>query len=177
MEATESIRLSESLEDYIESIFRNLLEKHEVKPQDIVKDMKVAGASVTGALRALKEKGLIHYAPYEGISLTPQGETIGEEIYSRHRKLKSFLQNMLQVKEKDADEAACRMEHVLSTKIINKLVRFATFIESCPRGGQLWISGFEHTCDPDDSMENCRECVKATLERIEQKKKTQLHNK
>ncbi|MDO4586670.1 MAG: metal-dependent transcriptional regulator [Planctomycetia bacterium] len=169
MDHAQSVNLSESLEDYIEAIFRIILEKHEVKPKDIARALNVAGASVTGALRMLTEKGLIHYAPYDDISLTPKGELIAEEIYNRHLKLKSFLKNMLQIEEKEADETACRMEHAVSTRIINKLVRFAEFIESCPRGGRLWISGFEHNCDPDDKLENCRECVLVTLERIEQK--------
>lgn len=168
MSNVQPVALSESLEDYIEVIFRVILEKHEVKPKDIAAALNVAGASVTGALRMLTEKGLIHYAPYDPISLTPRGEAIAEDIYNRHLKLKSFLKNMLQVPEKEADETACRMEHAVSTKIINKLVRFAEFIEKCPRGGRLWISGFEHNCDPDGDMINCRECALATVERIDQ---------
>jgi len=172
MDNTQAITLSESLEDYIEVIFRTILEKNEVKPKDIAQALHVAGASVTGALRALAEKGLIQYAPYDGIFLTPQGEKVAKDIYSRHQKLKSFLKNILQVEEKEADETACRMEHAISTKIINKLVRFVEFVESCPKGGLHWIAGFEHSCDPDDSLDHCLECVRITLKRIEQVQKS-----
>lgn len=172
-----TIQLSDSLEDYIEAIFRIILEKRQVKPKDIAQAMNVAGASVTGALRALTERGLIHYAPYDEISLTPQGMAVAEEIYNRHRKLKSFLKDMLRVPEREADETACRMEHVMSSAIINKLVRFAEFIESCPRGGRLWISGFEHDCDPTNSLDHCRDCVLVTLDRIDQERALHDQNK
>ena len=166
MENVRAVELSDSLEDYIEAIFRIILEKRQVKPKDIVKAMNVAGASVTGALRALTEKGLIHYAPYDEITLTPQGAVVAEEIYNRHRKLKSFLRDLLRVPEKEADENACRMEHVVSPSVIDRLVRFAEFIENCPRGGRLWISGFEHDCDPIHSRDHCRDCILATVERV-----------
>ena len=162
-------RLSDSLEDYLEAIYRIILEKSQVKPKDIVKAMNVAGASVTGALRTLTDKGLVRYAPYDEISLTPTGMAVAQDIYSRHKRLKDFLINMLGVEEKEADETACRMEHAVSSEIIGKLVRFAEFIESCPRGGRLWISGFEHDCDPVHSAERCRDCVRITLEQIKQK--------
>lgn len=176
MDYVSSLGLSESLEDYIEAIFRIILEKHEVKPKDIAKALNVAGASVTGALRILAEKGLIHYAPYDPISLTPTGEAVAEDVYNRHLKLKSFLKNMLQVEEKEADETACRMEHAVSSDIISKLVRFAEFIESCPRGGRLWISGFEHNCDPTGDFAHCRDCVLVSLERMEEAKKARIQN-
>ena len=176
MDQAQQLGLSESLEDYMEAIFRVILEKHEVKPKDIAKALHVAGASVTGALRALAEKGLIHYAPYDSITLTAAGEAIAEDVYNRHLKLRSFLRNILQVEEKEADETACRMEHAVSTQIINKLVRFAEFIESCPRGGRLWISGFEHDCNPVGDLAHCRDCVLTTLERIEETKKSRKYN-
>ncbi len=161
------VTLSASQEDYIEAIFRIILERHEVKPKDIVEALHVAGASVTSALRALNEKGLISYAPYGGIFLTPRGELVAEDIYSRHLKLKAFLKDFLQVEESEADETACKMEHAVSTKIINKLVRFAEFVEKCPRAGRLWISAFEKNCDQEGNREKCLECTRLSVQRIE----------
>ncbi len=167
MENAQTIQLSDSLEDYIETIFRIVLEKRRVRPKDIVQAMNVAGASVTGALRALTEKGLIHYAPYDEISLTPRGAVIAEEIYNRHMKLRWFLREILRVSEREAEENACRMEHVVSSTVIDKLVRFAEFIESCPRGVRMGVSGFEHDWDPKEPTEHCRDCILATLERFD----------
>ncbi len=167
MNQSRTNRLSDSLEDYLEAIYRIILEQGQVKPKDITKAMHVAGASVTGALRTLAEKGLIRYAPYDEISLTPSGLAIAQDVFSRHKRLKAFLKNMLGVPEQEADETACKMEHTVSSETIGKLVRFAEFIESCPRGGRLWITGFERDCDPQHSLEKCRDCVAFTLERID----------
>ena len=168
MSQSQTARLSDSLEDYLEAIYRIVLEKGRVKPKDIAEAMHVVGASVTGALKTLSEKGLVRYAPYDDISLTSAGLAIAQDVFSRHKRLKAFLKNMLGVPEKEADETACKMEHTVSAATIGKLVRFAEFIESCPRGGRLWISGFEHDCDPDHSLEQCRQCVAVTLGRIDQ---------
>ncbi len=167
MSQSQTNRLSDSLEDYLEAIYRIILEQGQVKPKDITKAMHVAGASVTGALRTLTEKGLIRYAPYDEISLTPTGLAVAQDVFSRHKRLKAFLENMLDVPEQEADETACKMEHVISSETIGKLVRFAEFIQSCPRGGRLWISGFEHPCDPKPALDRCRDCVSLALQRID----------
>ena len=159
--------LSASQEDYLEAIYRIYLSGREVKPKDLVEALHVAGASVTNALRALAEKGLITYAPYGGFSLTPRGEAVAEDIYGRHLKLKSFLMNMLSVGESEANETACRMEHAVPTHIINKLVRFADFIESCPRAGSVWISGFERSCAHEHDPDRCRRCAEAAIRKID----------
>ncbi len=167
MSQSQTNRLSDSLEDYLEAIYRIILEQGQVKPKDITKAMHVAGASVTGALRTLTEKGLIRYAPYDEISLTPSGLSIAQDVFNRHKRLKAFLKNMLDVPEQEADETACKMEHAISSETLGKLVRFAEFIESCPRGGRLWISGFEHQCDPKHALDRCRDCVSLALRRID----------
>ena len=62
--------LSASLEDYIEAIYHIISEKEVARGKDIASRLKVSGASVTEALRALSKKGLINYAPYEVITMT-----------------------------------------------------------------------------------------------------------
>lgn len=171
MVETHALELSESLEDYLEAIFQTILEKQFARPKDITQRLKVAGASVTTALKTLADRKLINYAPYECVTLTAQGEAIAEDISHRHEQLRSFLRDTLQVEADEADATACRMEHIIPGTIIRKLVRFAQFIENCPRGGKHWISGFEHQCDQDDSCANCLECAAQVREKITSLKK------
>ena len=158
------LHLSDSLEDYIEAIYRIIHEKNQVKPKDIANALNVAGASVTGALRALTEKGLIHYAPYDEISLTPEGVAIAEDIYNRHRRLKTFLKETLGVPEEEANQTACRMEHIVSPSIIHRLVRFVEYIDSCPRVGNLWLSSLEKLSDPFWTPTCCENCSLRSFE-------------
>lgn len=75
--------MTASLEDYLEAIFHIVTEKKAVKPRDIAKRLDVSYASVTGALRSLREKGLINYAPYDLITLTGRGEEIARGVVRR----------------------------------------------------------------------------------------------
>ncbi|MDO4550505.1 MAG: iron dependent repressor, metal binding and dimerization domain protein [Planctomycetia bacterium] len=158
--------LTESLEDYLEAIYLIIQEKQVARPKDIASQMKVTNASVTGALRTLAERELIHYAPYDYVTFTPKGHEVAEEIYSRHVQLKTFLRDFLGVEDKRAGEVACRMEHAISRDILDKLVRFATFVQNCPRGGHLWLSNFEQGCDQDADYVRCQQCVETLVTRV-----------
>ncbi|MDO4574706.1 MAG: metal-dependent transcriptional regulator [Planctomycetia bacterium] len=163
--------LSESLEDYLEAIFRILTEKAAVRPKDIAQMLNVTNASVTGALRALAGKELIHYAPYDLVTLTPLGRETAERIYRRHTLMKEFLTDFLRVSPAEAEENACRLEHALSEDVIQRFVRLTAFLKDCPRAGSAWIAGFEHQCDQDAACEHCEKCVFQVLERVQEKRK------
>ena len=161
---TASNVLTASLEDYLEVIFQIIADKQVVRPKDIAKCLKVSNPSVTGALRSLAGKGLINYAPYDAITLTPAGEEIALDIVRRHEVLRDFLINVLSVDERAANEAACKMEHFISRHILERLFQFVEFVETCPRGGVKWATKFGYHCDPDATQETCERCVSAVFE-------------
>jgi len=168
--------LTASLEDYLEAIFHIIAEKQAVRPKDIAKRLKVSNSSVTGALRSLADKGLINYAPYDVISLTPSGKTAAKDVVRRHEVLRDFFVKVLAVEELDADKAACRMEHAISKAILQRFIDFVNFVEVCPRAGAKWIAGFGYYCDHADTQENCEKCISLILEEV-RKKKTQQRRK
>jgi DtxR family Mn-dependent transcriptional regulator len=121
--------LSESLEDYLEAIFQVEAVKKAARAKDIVGRLGVSNASVTGALRSLAAKKLVNYAPYDLITLTSKGKEYAERIIFRHNVLKSLLVDVLEVEEKTADEAACRMEHAISCDVQERLAHLLKFLE------------------------------------------------
>jgi DtxR family Mn-dependent transcriptional regulator len=156
--------LSSSLEDYLEAIYYISEDKKAARAKDIAARLNVNNSSVTGALRALAEKGLVNYAPYDIITLTAEGSTLAREISRRHEAIKDFFVNILLVDEDEADDASCKMEHVISNRILDRIISFVEFIQICPRGGMEWIKGFRRFCDSGDSCEssigNCLEDLK-----------------
>ncbi len=134
-----SQRLSESLEDYLEAILHIIDDNGVAYPRDIAKALKVSNASVTGALRALSERGLINYAPYMPVTMTATGEEHAREITRRHETLSSFLRDFLDVEPMLADETACKMEHILSQEIVQKFARLAQFVKSHPAIKKEWL--------------------------------------
>lgn len=162
--------LTASLEDYLEAIFHIITEKQAVRPKNIAKRLKVSNSSVTGALRSLSDRGLINYAPYDVISLTPAGEAAAKDVIRRHEVLHDFFVKVLAVNELDADKAACLMEHSIPKVILERFIQFAEFVEVCPRAGSKWIAGFNYHCDQSDTLENCERCILATLEEVRRRK-------
>lgn len=169
--------LTASLEDYLEAIFHIEAEKQAARPKDIAQRLKVKNASVTGALRSLADKGMVNYAPYDLVTLTPQGRTAAEGVVDKHETLRDIFVNLLSVDEKTADEAACKMEHCISDEILARFIDFAKFVETCPRGGVKWVAGFGYHCDHDSSPEICERCMESSIEDFRQRNKDKIQGK
>ena len=122
--------LSASLEDYLEAIYHIVQKKQAARAKDIVQRLRVKNSSVTGAMRALADKGLINYAPHDVITLTAEGRRVSEGVVRRHEALRDFFVKILSLEMELADTAACSMEHALPAKILVRLIRFVKFVES-----------------------------------------------
>jgi DtxR family Mn-dependent transcriptional regulator len=165
------MKLSASLEDYLEAIHNVVAEKQAVRAKDIARRLKVRAASVTGALHLLAERGLINYAPYDVITLTAEGERIARDVAHRHQVLKSFFMTILCVSEAEAEENACKLEHAISPKVLQRLTMLADFIERCPRVGMRWLDEFETYCRLGKIGEGCHACIRDCLETFERTKR------
>ena len=153
------VELTASQEDYLEAIYNISAEKMAARAKDIAMKLDVRASSVTGALRNLGAMGLINYAPYDLITLTSEGKTVAEEIVKRHEALQKFLINVLGIDPKEADEAACRMEHSVPKAIIERLAKYSDYVEKCPKGGVSWESGFGYYCKHGCTQDDCERCM------------------
>jgi DtxR family transcriptional regulator, Mn-dependent transcriptional regulator len=158
--------LSASLEDYLEAIFHLSASDEGARAKDIAHRLQVRSPSVTGALRALAQRGLVNYAPYDAITLTSEGRSAATEVVRKHEVFRDFLVNVLSVERSEAESAACDMEHAIPKSILERLVQFAEFVEMCPRGGQKWIAGFAYYCGHGGNHENCEKCIGLSLEAV-----------
>jgi len=153
-------KLSESLEDYLEVILQLEQSQKVARAKDIAANMEIQRGSVTSALKNLKEKKLINYEPYSFITLTPKGKKLAKEITHRHTVLRDFLLMILQLDEETAEATACRMEHVIDNKSLEKLLYFFDFIYKCPRAGKDWVEAFLNYCSSGKlDREKCERCL------------------
>lgn len=134
------------MEDYLEAIFNLSKESNIARSKDIAKSLGVSRASVTGALRVLKEKGLANYKPYDYVTLTETGKATAAEIAKKHKILKSFFTDVLGVESKTAQEAACKAEHTLGPGIIAKLLSFIEFVSHSSEHGFDLANEFQKFC-------------------------------
>jgi DtxR family Mn-dependent transcriptional regulator len=113
--------LSASLEDYLEAILNLAGESNVARSRDIAAMLGVSKASVTGALRLLKEKGLVNYKPYDYATLTEAGRSAATEVAQKHNILKSFFVDVLGIDKDTAQRAACKAEHALGPQVIARI--------------------------------------------------------
>ena len=88
--------------------------KNDIRVIYIAKDMSFSKASVSVALKKLKEQELINVEPHTSvITLTDKGYEIANKIYERHKLISKWLLD-LGVSEETAARDACLIEHDLS---------------------------------------------------------------
>lgn len=116
--------VTHAVEDYLKAIWKL---SHEgggkVPVGDIAAHLKVSAPSVTGMVQKLKGMGLLHYARYGGVTLTPKGRKIALEIVRHHRLWELYLYTRLGVPLDQVDGEAERLEHVLSDDMEELLAR------------------------------------------------------
>ena len=128
-----AVQLTAALEDYLEAIFNLCRYDAAARSRDIAESLNVHKSTVTAALKSLGQMNLINYAPYEAVTLTPEGKRVAEDVVRRHVALKDFFVNVLKVDADLAETAACGMEHSVPREIVSKLASFATQMRGCPR--------------------------------------------
>ena len=124
--------MSSSLEDYLETIYLLVEQQGFARVKDVAKARDVKAASVSIALRKLAELDLVRYERREYIALTPEGEKAGRRVFSRHRLLTRFFEEVLSMPSAAASEQACVMEHSLTDDAMDRLARFFEFLGTCP---------------------------------------------
>lgn len=107
------MKIQESAENYLETIYILSLKNNQVRSIDIVNELDFTKPSVSVAMKNLRENGYIAMDSDGFITLTDQGKMIAVNMYERHTLLTQWLVE-LGVDRKIASEDACRIEHVLS---------------------------------------------------------------
>ena len=116
-----AIKNSESLEMYLETMYRLENELGKIRCVDIANSLHVSKPSVNKAVNVLKEQGYLTQEVYGNIYLTDEGREIGKKIFSRHKVIMRYLVEILGIDPEIAEEDACKMEHILSEETFNKM--------------------------------------------------------
>ena len=107
------MRLQESGEMYLETIYVLGGEGPTVRSIDVADRMGVSKPSVSRAVSLLKSGGYLEMEANGNLSLTDEGLRIAKKTYERHTVLTSFFV-MLGVSPETAAEDACKIEHDIS---------------------------------------------------------------
>ena len=117
-------QIHDSKENYLESIYA-LREKTDiVRSVDIARFLDVSKASVSIAMRKLRDENYIEMAQDGAITLLPAGEEIAEKTYNRHILIRALLVHA-GVNKETANSDACKIEHAISSESYEALKKYA----------------------------------------------------
>ena len=121
-----SEKLSRRVEDYLRVVYEVVERKGYARIKDIAAELSVKPSSVVEMMRKLQNSGFVKYEKYEGITLTPQGREITQELEKRHDTFEKFLEIILVPKDIAVKDAHI-LEHQLEPKTIQQFARFVEF--------------------------------------------------
>jgi len=106
-----------AVQDYLKAIHSLGGVDDMVSPMDLVAQLEVRAASVTGMLKRLTEGGWIDYAPGKGARLTALGVAEARRVIRRHRLMELFLTQVLGLDWSEVDAEAEALEHAISPRL------------------------------------------------------------
>jgi len=114
------MKIQESAENYLETIHMLSKKNGNVRSIDVANELSFSKASVSIAMKNFREEGYITVDEDGYLSLTEKGLEIAERVYERHEILAKALM-ALGVDEETAYEDACKIEHYISDKSVDKI--------------------------------------------------------
>lgn len=146
-------RLTRTLQEYIKTIHILEKEKGSAAVSDIASSLDVKAPSVTSALKRLHDLGMVKYKPYKSVTLTVQGQKIGEYLERVHTILKDFFL-FIGIEEEIASIDACEIEHITHPETIDRVTKFVEFIQTAPKKPK-WLKHFEEFAATGDRPKDC----------------------
>ena len=117
------MKIHESAENYLETILVLQRRIGQVRSIDVVNELSFTKASVSVAMKNLRENGYVEMDKDGFLTLTEQGRAVAETMYERHTLLSGWLEQ-LGVDPQVAAEDACRIEHVISAESFEAIKSF-----------------------------------------------------
>ncbi|GAB4322159.1 MAG: hypothetical protein Kow0074_13520 [Candidatus Zixiibacteriota bacterium] len=150
--------LSPNMEMYLKTVLRLGQDGSQVRVKAISEALGVTMPSVSGALRQLKAKGLVHHPAYGAVKLTPRGRRAAGDINQRYEVLRRFFEEVLNLDARTADRDACEIEHVVSPKTLDRLIAFMDYVTRCRMDVQEVIAHFHEYLELRTKGSPCEEC-------------------
>ena len=115
--------IHESGEMYLETILTLKNQNQYVRSIDIANALNYSKPSVSRGMKILKEGNFITIDDKGYIEFTDEGYKLAQEVYNRHQALTQFLV-LIGVDKEQAENDACRIEHVISKETYYCIAEF-----------------------------------------------------
>jgi DtxR family Mn-dependent transcriptional regulator len=130
-------QVNETVQEYIEGIYRLQQEVGRVATNEVAHYMGVSPASASIMLKRLAELGLVEHTPYRGIILTAEGEALAHQLLRIHRLTERLLTDIIGLPWNDVHDFACKLEHYIAPEIADKIAAALNYPSTCPHGNPI----------------------------------------
>jgi len=124
-------KLTASMEDYLEMIYRLSAEKGYTRTHDLAAALNVQPPSTTRMIQRMSELGLVNYEKYGIITLSQKGKEIGKALLQRHLIVEEFLK-LIGITEGILEETE-KIEHTISVGTLQRLGSLTMFLKNNPQ--------------------------------------------
>ncbi len=121
-------RLTSSMEDYIEMIYRLTPGATVVRISELAQSLNVKPSSASKMARSLEQLGYVEFERYGYVKLTQSGAELGRYLIYRHDVLNAFL---CYVNATDSElEQVERIEHFFDEKTVGNIERLTRTLKA-----------------------------------------------
>jgi DtxR family Mn-dependent transcriptional regulator len=126
--------LSDSVQEYLESLYWLAEAGIERTPGNLSRAMQVSPPSVTEMVRRMEAEGLVVRQPDKRISLTEEGERVARHVVSRHRLVEAFLVKVMGIPWDEVHEEAETFEMGVTEQLEARMLAMIGDAKTCPHG-------------------------------------------
>ena len=161
--------LTAASQDYLKEIYK--LQKGRepipsVSTSLIAERMQVAAASATRMVKKLAREGLLQHTPYQGVAISPAGESVALEVIRHHRLLELYLTRALGYPWDEVDAEADRLEHVISEDFEDRIDRALGYPTTDPHGAPIPTKGGDIAQGNDIALPDVEEGRRAVVRQV-----------
>ena len=129
---------SVSQEDYLKAIWEIVQEEQVPISARLAEDLGVTPPAVTAALKRMTRGGYLRLRRDGRIELSSKGKDIAQHLVLRHRLAEKLLTDVIGLEWSRAHEEAERLEHGISSEVVELLLERFGRDSRCPHGVPLF---------------------------------------
>lgn len=103
----------------------------------LVERLGVSAPSVSETVARLADEGLVTITASRRLELSDEGRRIAVSVMRKHRLAERLLTDVVELDWEHVHTEACRWEHVISTRVENRLVRLLERPSKDPHGNPI----------------------------------------
>jgi DtxR family transcriptional regulator, Mn-dependent transcriptional regulator len=128
---------SQTLENYLKTIFHLSLQQQDISITDIATALQVRVPTVNSMVKKLADHGYIYYEKYRPLAITELGKTTAALIIRKHRLTEMFLVQKMGFGWEEVHDVAEQIEHIESPLFFSRIDEILGFPKYDPHGSPI----------------------------------------